>query len=200
VLTPGTLMAAAVDKAHELVEQIDGALMLQQFDNPANPEIHRRTTAEEIWNDTRGEVDVFVAGVGTGGTITGVGEVLKARKPSVHIVAVEPSLAAVLSGKKPGHHFMPGLGAGFVPRVLNRDVIDRVMAIDDARAVSMQLALARQEGISAGISSGAALAAALELAASRDMKGKTFVVVLPDGGDRYVQSASFQELRAKVDR
>jgi cysteine synthase A len=198
VLTPGSLMKNAVDKAEELCQQIDGALMLQQFDNPANPEVHRRTTAEEIWQDTEGDVDVFVSGVGTGGTITGVGEVLKERKPDVHVVAVEPAGAAVLSGREPTSHFLPGLGAGFIPKVLNRDVIDRVVPVTEETAVRAQLDLARQEGISAGISSGAALAAALHLARTKEMRGKTFVVVLPDLGERYVGAAAFHSILERI--
>src|SRR5580704_7866550 len=143
VFTPGSLMREAVAKAEELVAATPGAVMLQQFKNPANPEVHRRTTAEEIWADTEGEVDFFVAGVGTGGTITGVGEVLKARRPSCRIVAIEPSGAAILSGKVAGCHHLPGLGAGFVPDILNRDVIDEVVAVSEEQAVGMQLKLAR---------------------------------------------------------
>jgi cysteine synthase A len=194
VLTRGSLMHDAVARADEIVASTPGAVMLQQFDNPANPEVHRRTTAEEVWADTGGDVDVLVCGVGTGGTITGVGEVLKARKPSVHVVAVEPEGAAVLSGRPAKGHFIPGLGAGFIPSVLNREVIDRVVTMSENRAVAAQLRLAREEGISAGISSGAALAAALDLAARRDFAGKSFVVVLPDGGDRYVSSQAFRDL------
>jgi cysteine synthase A len=199
VLTPGSLMASAVRKAQEIADEIEGAVILQQFDNPANPEIHRRTTAEEIWSDTDGEVDAFVAGVGTGGTITGVGEVLKSRNEAVTIVAVEPANAAVLSGREAGAHFIPGLGAGFVPSVLNRDIIDRVVPVSDETAVRAQLRLAREEGISAGISSGAAVAAALHLA-NKDakLKGKTIVVMLPDGGERYINNPLFQVLRQKV--
>jgi cysteine synthase len=198
VLTSGSLMQSAVARAEAIVAATPGAMMLQQFDNPANPEVHRRTTAEEVWADTAGDVDVFVAGVGTGGTITGVGEVLKARKPGVHVVAVEPEGAAVLSGRAARGHFIPGLGAGFVPSVLNREVIDRVVAVSEQNAVAAQLRLAREEGISAGISSGAALAAALELAETAAFAGKTFVVVLPDGGDRYVSTPAFRELAARV--
>src|SRR6185436_3178919 len=160
VFTPGSLMREAVRKAEEIGAGMPGAVMLQQFKNPANPDIHRHTTAEEIWSDTEGDIDVFVAGVGTGGTITGVGEVLKARRPSCRIVAVEPSGAAVLSGRAAGAHHLPGLGAGFVPDILNRAIIDEVIAVTEEQAVNAQLTLARSEGISAGMSSGAALAAA----------------------------------------
>ena len=160
-------MREAVAKAEELVAATPGAVMLQQFKNPANPEIHRRTTAEEIWTDLGGEVDVFVSGVGTGGTITGVGEVLKARRPGCRVVAVEPAGAAVLSGRAAGTHHLPGLGAGFVPEILNRAVIDEVVAVTEEQAVRAQLQLARKEGIAAGMSSGAALHAALVLARRR---------------------------------
>jgi cysteine synthase A len=173
--------------------------MLQQFKNPANAEIHRRTTAEEIWSDTEGEVDVFVSGVGTGGTITGVGEVLKARRPSCRIVAVEPSGAAVLSGRTPGSHHLPGLGAGFIPEILNRDLIDEVAVVDEEQAVRTQIDLARSEGIAAGISSGAALYAALSIAHRSGMKGKRIVVILPDGGERYATNAVYNEIARKVD-
>jgi cysteine synthase A len=197
VLTPGSLMRGAVDRAEKLVSDTKGAVMLQQFDNPANPDIHRRTTAEEIWVDTAGEVDVFVSGVGTGGTITGVGEVLKERNPKVHIVAVEPAGAAVLSGREPTGHYIPGLGAGFVPGVLNREVIDQVVPVTEQTAVKTQMRLAREEGISAGISCGAALAAALHVAGKSEMKGKRVVVILPDGGERYVTNPMFRELATK---
>jgi cysteine synthase len=198
VFTPGALMREAVKKAEELVAATPGAFMLQQFRNPANPEIHRRTTAEEIWTDTGGDVDVFVAGVGTGGTITGVGEVLKARKPSVHVVAVEPASAAVLSGRAAGPHHLPGLGAGFIPEILNRAILDEVIAVTEEQAVRTQLRLAHQEGISAGMSSGAALHAALTLASRSEMKGKRIVVMLPDGGERYASTAVFNELSRRV--
>jgi cysteine synthase A len=199
VLTPGSLMRGAVDKAEEIVAATDGAVMLQQFRNPANPEIHRRTTAEEIWTDTQGEVDVFVAGVGTGGTITGVGEVLKARRPQVRVVAVEPAAAAVLSGREPGHHFLPGLGAGFVPEILNLAIIDQVVAVTEEVALRTQIQLARQEGVSVGLSGGAALAAALSVASGPGMAGKTVVVVMPDGGERYAGNPYYLELMKSID-
>jgi cysteine synthase A len=200
VFTPGSLMREAVRKAEEIVSATPGAVMLQQFRNPANAEVHRRTTAEEIWSDTGGEVDFFVAGVGTGGTITGVGEVLKARRPSCRIVAVEPAGAAVLSGRIPGSHHLPGLGAGFVPEILNREVIDEVMMVTEEQAVRTQLELSRSEGIAAGISSGAALFAALAVARRPGMAGKRFVVVLPDGGERYAASPVFVEIARRVAR
>jgi cysteine synthase len=198
VFTPGSLMKEAVRKAEELVAASPGSVMLQQFRNAANPEIHRRTTAEEIWTDTGGDVDVFVSGVGTGGTITGVGEVLKARKPGVRVVAVEPASAAVLSGRPPGPHHLPGLGAGFVPEILNRAVIDEIVTVTEEQAVRAQLALAQREGIAAGMSSGAALHAALTLAARAEMKGKRIVVILPDGGERYASNAVFNEIARRV--
>jgi cysteine synthase A len=199
VFTPGSLMREAVTKAEALVAQIDGAIMLQQFNNPANPEIHRQTTAEEIWADTGGEVDAFVAGVGTGGTITGVGEVLKARRPGVHVVAVEPATAAILSGCEPGPHYLPGLGAGFIPDVLNRDVIDEVVPVAEETAVRAQVRLAREEGISVGLSSGAALAAALSIASKPRFAGKTIVAMMPDGGERYTSNPLYLDLLKSVE-
>jgi cysteine synthase len=199
VFTPGSLMREAVRKAEEIVAKTPGAVMLQQFKNPANPEIHRRTTAEEIWTDTEGDVDFFIAGVGTGGTITGVGEVLKARRPACRVVAVEPTGAAVLSGRAAGSHHLPGLGAGFVPDILNRDIIDEVVAVTEEQAVFAQLQLARKEGIAAGMSSGAALHAALSIAHRPGMTGKRFVVVLPDGGERYATNVLFAEIARTVD-
>jgi len=197
--TPGSLMREAVRRAEQLVAELPGAVMLQQFKNPANPEVHRKTTAEEIWTDTGGNIDVFVAGVGTGGTITGVGEVLKARRPGCRIVAVEPAGAAVLSGQRPTTHQLPGLGAGFVPEILNRAIIDEVVAVTEEQAVRTQLALARQEGIAAGMSSGAALYAALTLAARSDLAGKRLVVILPDGGERYATNPVFAEIARTID-
>jgi cysteine synthase A len=197
VFTPGSLMREAVRKAEEIVAATPGAVMLQQFRNPANPEIHRRTTAEEIWSDTGGEVDVLVAGVGTGGTITGVGEVLKSRRPECRVVAVEPSRAAVLSGHVAGAHHLPGLGAGFVPEILNLDVIDEVVAVTEEQAVEMELKLARQEGIAAGMSSGAALYAALMIARRDKTGGRRFVVILPDGGERYATNPVFTDIARK---
>jgi cysteine synthase len=194
VTTPGTLMREAVARAEELRQQIPGSLVLGQFSNPANPEIHRQTTAVEIWDDTGGEVDAFVAGVGTGGTITGVGEVLKQRKPGVHVVAVEPAKAAVLSGGAPSNHLIQGIGAGFVPPILNRSIIDEIVAVSEDEAFACARRLAREEGLLCGISAGAALAAALALAERPDFAGKLIVVVLPDSGERYVSTPLFTEL------
>jgi cysteine synthase A len=191
VLTPGILMGDAVARAAQLVREIPDALTLDQFCNPANPEVHRRTTAQEIWTDTRGAVDVFVSAVGTGGTITGVGEVLKGRKPSVRVVAVEPAGAAVLSGRPAGSHRMPGIGVGFIPDVLNRAVLDEVIAVTDEEAFACARRLAREEGIVAGVSSGAALHAALAVASRAEAAGKMVVVLLPDTGERYLTTDLF---------
>jgi cysteine synthase A len=193
-LTPGTLMREAVEKAEELRRSIPGAVALDQFNNPANPQAHRDHTAPEIWDDTQGEVDVFVGGVGTGGTITGVGEVLKARKPGVRIVAVEPASAAVLSGRRPTNHMIQGIGAGFVPPLLNRSVIDEVCAVSDEEAFSHARRLAREEGICAGISSGATLAAALRIATRPELAGKTLVFMVCDSGERYTNGPLVSEL------
>jgi cysteine synthase A len=193
VNTPGTLMREAVARAEELNRQIPGSLVLGQFSNPANPEIHRKTTAVEIWDDTDGQIDIFVAGVGTGGTITGVGEALKQRKP-VHVVAVEPAKAAVLSGQQPSNHLIQGIGAGFVPPILNRAVIDEVVAVSEDEAFACARRLAREEGLLCGISSGAALAAALAVAERPASDGKLIVVMLPDSGERYVSTPLFTEL------
>lgn len=189
VLTPGILMGEAVAEAHRIAAATPGAVLLDQFANPANPEVHRRTTAPEIWEDTDGSVDIFVCAVGTGGTITGVGEVLKARNPAVRVVAVEPAGAAVLSGHPAGEHQIPGIGVGFIPEVLNRAILDEIVAVTDDEAFEMTRRLAREEGILAGISSGAAAHAALNLAARPDSAGKTIVLLLADTGERYVTTA-----------
>jgi cysteine synthase A len=193
-LTPGALMREAVDKAEALRASIKGAVALDQFHNPANPEAHRQTTAPEIWDDTAGDVDVFVAGVGTGGTITGVGQVLKARKPDVRVVAVEPANAAVLTGRRPANHMIQGIGAGFVPPLLDRAVIDEVVPVGDDEAFAHARRLAREEGILAGISSGATLAAALRLAARPAYAGKTIVFMICDSGERYTNGPLVGEL------
>lgn len=190
VLTPGSEgMPGAIRKAEELIKQNPNSFMPQQFKNPANPEIHRRTTAEEIWGDTGGRIDIFVGGVGTGGTITAVGEVIKARKPGLKVVAVEPKNSPVLSGGKPGPHKIQGIGAGFVPDVLNTKVIDEIIQVANEDAISTAQQLARQEGILCGISSGAALWAALEVSRRGVNRGKMIVVVLPDTGERYLSTA-----------
>ena len=193
VLTPGSGgMKGAIDRATELREEIPGAVVLQQFANPANPDIHRRTTAEEIWDDTDGEVDIVVAGVGTGGTITGVGEVLKARKPSLQMVAVEPKDSPVLSGGAPGPHKIQGIGAGFVPDVLNTEVIDEIVQVSSEDAIETSRALARTEGILTGISGGAALWAAMQLAERPENAERLIVVILPDAAERYLSTALFE--------
>ena len=194
ILTEGAKgMKGAIEKAEELAASYKNSFMPQQFKNPANPEIHRKTTAEEIWNDTDGKVDYFIAGVGTGGTITGVGEVLKKRKSSVKIIAVEPEDSPVLSGGKSGPHKIQGIGAGFVPDVLNRDVIDEIIRVGHENAGEMARRLAKEEGILVGISSGAALWAALDVAKRRECEGKMIVVLLPDSGERYLSTWLFQK-------
>ncbi len=184
-------MRGAIAKAEELAREIPGSLILQQFNNPANPEIHRKTTAEEIWNDTDGEVDIFVAGVGSGGTITGVGEILKSRKPSVKIVAVEPHNSPLLSEGVRGPHRFQGIGADFIPKILNRDIIDEIITVSYMEASKTAQRLAAEEGIFAGDSSGAALFAALKVAKRKESKGKSIVVILPDTGERYLSTRLF---------
>jgi len=189
ILTPGTEgMPGAIRRAEELVKSTPNAFMPQQFKNPANPEIHRKTTAEEIWRDTDGRVDIFVGGVGTGGTITGVAEVIKPRKPEFKAIAVEPKASPVLSGGKPGPHKIQGIGAGFVPDVLNMKIIDEIIQVTNEDAIAIAQRLAREEGILCGISSGAALCAALEVSRRLENKEKLIVVVLPDTGERYLST------------
>lgn len=193
VLTPASEgMTGAVRRATEIVAQDSRCFMPQQFENPANPEIHRRTTAEEIWRDTDGQVDFLVAGVGTGGTITGVAEVIKNRRPSFKAIAVEPAESPVLSGGKPGPHRIQGIGAGFVPKVLNRDILDEIIRIESKDAVACARELARKEGIFAGISSGAAVTAALQVSRREANEGKLIVAVLPDTGERYLTTDLFR--------
>ncbi len=187
-------MRAAIAKALEIVQSTPDAIMPQQFENAANPDIHRRTTAEEIWNDTEGKVDVVISGVGTGGTITGVGQVLKAKKPGVRIIALEPEDSPVLSGGQPGPHPIQGIGAGFVPSILDRTVIDEVITIGNETAFDMARKVARLEGIPVGISSGAAIAGALEVGARPGMEGKTIVAIIPSFAERYLSTALFEGL------
>ena len=194
-LTPAAQgMKGAVARANELQKEIPNSIIPQQFENPANPAVHRRTTAEEIWNDTNGKVDVVISGIGTGGTITGVGTVLKKRKPSVRMVAVEPEDSAILSGRPPGPHKIQGIGAGFVPAILDRSVIDEIITIGNETAFATARKLAKLEGIPGGISSGAAVAAALEVGTRSDMAGKTIVVIIPSFAERYLSTALFDGL------
>lgn len=194
VLTPGVEgMKGAINKAEQLIFDTPNAFMPQQFKNPANPEIHKITTAEEIWEDTEGNVDFFVAGVGTGGTVTGVGEALKAKNKAIKIVAVEPEDSPVLSGGKPGPHKLQGIGAGFVPDVFNRDIIDEIFRVRTEEAFAASRKLAATEGLLVGISSGAALHAATEIARRPENKGKNIVVLLPDTGERYLSTTLFQK-------
>jgi cysteine synthase len=195
VLTPAAQgMKGAIAKANEIIAATPGAVMPQQFENPANPEIHRRTTAEEIWNDTNGDVDIVVSGVGTGGTITGVGEVLKARKSSVRMVAVEPEDSPVLSGGAPGPHKIQGIGAGFVPAILDRGVIDEIVVVGNQTAFDTARLVARIEGIPVGISSGAAIAAAIDVGRRPENAGKTIVIIIPSFAERYLSTALFEGL------
>ncbi len=192
ILTPAEEgMAGAVEKAEEVVAEKDDSFMLQQFNNPANPQIHRKTTAEEIWRDTEGRIDIFISGVGTGGTITGVGEVLKSRKPAVTNIAVEPASSPVLSGGNPGPHMIQGIGAGFIPEVLNTEVVDEIIKIENYEAFETARRLAKEEGILAGISSGAAVAAAIKVAKRNENADKIIVVILPDTAERYLSTELF---------
>ena len=192
VLTPGAKgMTGAIEEACRLKEENPDYFMPQQFENPANPEIHRKTTAEEIWKDTDGKIDIFVAGIGTGGTITGVGEVLKERKPSIKIIAVEPAASPVLSGGKPSPHPIQGIGAGFIPKILNTKIYDEIIRVANEDALKTTHELAKKEGILAGISSGAATQAAIEIAKRSENKGKLIVVLLPDTGERYLSTDLF---------
>jgi len=201
VLTPGTEgMPGAIRKAEELQGQIPHAIIPQQFQNPANPEIHRQTTAEEIWNDTDGKVDILVCGVGTGGTLTGVAEVIKKRKPSFRAIAVEPKDSPVLAGGKPGPHKIQGIGAGFVPEVLNMKIIDEIIQVTNGDAFMMARRLAKEEGILGGISSGAAAGAALEGAKRPESAGKLIVTIIPDTGERYLTTALADEARAAEEK
>jgi cysteine synthase A len=194
-LTPAAQgMRGAVARAQELAKEIPNSIIPQQFENPANPAVHVRTTAEEIWNDTQGKVDVVIAGIGTGGTITGVGHALKKHKPSVRMIAIEPEDSAILSGRPPGPHKIQGIGAGFVPGVLDRDVIDEIITIGNETAFATARKVARLEGIPVGISSGAAVAAALEVGSRPDMAGKTIVVIIPSFAERYLSTALFDGL------
>ncbi|MDD5600713.1 MAG: cysteine synthase A [Actinomycetota bacterium] len=194
ILTDGSKgMKGAIEEAERIQRKIKNSFMPQQFNNPANPEIHRKTTAEEIWADTDGSVDIFVAGVGTGGTITGVGEILKERKPSVRIVAVEPAGSPVLSGGRSGPHKIEGIGAGFVPGVLNTSILDEVMTVTDEEAVIMSQRIMKEEGILVGISSGAAMFAALDIAKQKESENKNIVVILPDTGERYLSTPLFRK-------
>ena len=194
-LTPAAKgMMGASERAEELVRELPGAIMPQQFENPANPDVHRRTTAEEIWTDTGGAVDVVVAGIGTGGTLTGIAEVIKPRRPGLHVVAIEPEDSSVLSGCVPGPHKIQGIGAGFVPGVLNSDMIDEIVKIGNETAFTAARQAARLEGLPVGISSGAALAAAIEVGRRPQMKGKTIVVILPSFAERYLSTPLFDGL------
>jgi cysteine synthase A len=195
ILTPGSEgMKGAVDAAERVAKERPGAVIARQFSNAANPEIHRTTTAEEIWNDTDGTVDIFIAGIGTGGTITGVGEVLKARKPGVQVIGVEPAESPLLNGGEPGSHKIQGIGANFIPEILNRDIYDEIIDVDSETAIAMARRAAREEGLLVGISSGAALQAAITVGRRPENKGKTIVVIIPSFGERYLSSVLYADL------
>ncbi len=194
LLTPGALMRPAVEQAELYCESVPGAVMLRQFDNPANPAVHEQTTGEEIWRDTGGRIDLFVAGIGTGGTITGVGRLLRRRSPATRIAGVEPAAAAVLTNGPIGNHMLAGIGAGFVPRILDRALLDEVIAVGEDEALDAARRVAREDGVAAGISSGAALAAVLRLCARGELGGRRVVVVFPDGGERYLATRLFEGL------
>ena len=196
VLTPGSLgMKGAMDKCTELLKEIPDSYMLDQFSNPANPEVHRKTTAEEIWKDTDGKIDFFIAGVGTGGTITGVAQAIKNKKPDFKAVAVEPAASPVLSGGQAGTHKIQGIGAGFVPKVLNLSLIDEIFKVTDDEAITTAREFAKREGILCGISSGAAAFAAIEVAKRKENSGKVIVALLPDCGERYLSTVLFEHLK-----
>jgi len=199
VLTPGAKgMGGAIEKAEELAKTVPKSFVPQQFKNPANPKIHRETTAIEIWEDTKGQVDIFVAGVGTGGTITGVAEVIKSKKPGLKIVAIEPFDSPVLSGGKPSPHRIQGIGAGFIPEVMKLDLVDEIFKVKNEEAVETARRLAREEGILCGISSGAAAFAAIQIAERPENKNKLIVTILPDTGERYLSSILFKDLNDKA--
>lgn len=196
VLTQGSLgMKGSIQKAEELASEIENSYIFQQFSNPANPEIHRKTTAEEIWNDTDGKVDIVICGVGTGGTVTGIGQVLKQKKPEIQIIAVEPEESPVLSGGQPSPHKIQGIGAGFIPEVLDKSVVDEIIRVSGEKAIETARELALKEGVFCGISSGAAAYAALEVAGRDENKDKLIVVILPDFGERYLSTVLFEHLK-----
>jgi len=196
VLTPGEKgMKGAVEKAEELAKNTPNSFMPQQFENEANPEIHRKTTAQELWKDTDGQVDVFISGIGTGGTLTGVGEGLKDKNPGIKLVGVEPESSPVLSGGEPGSHNIQGIGAGFIPKVLKKELLDEIITISDEEAGEFSRRLAREEGMLVGISAGAAVAAAVKVASREENKGKNIVVIIPDSGERYLSTWLFEDMK-----